>query len=256
MAVIYCFSATGNSLYVAKQIGKEINANIMPMREKEVSCEEDVIGFVFPVYFWSLPYQVEQFIKGLRIKSQNSYIFAIATYGGDVIGILGAVEQILAGKGYHLNYGKAIKAVENYIPAYKVNDTDKVESRLQNNLSMACEAIKNKETSKFARYTFINKCVRYFFPARKKDCDQYFTISAKCTGCGVCSKVCPAGNISILNQKPQFAHQCEHCMACIHACPQEAIEWKKGTIGKERFRNRHISLKELIAFNANDKADI
>lgn len=254
MAVIYCFSATGNSLYVAKQIGKEINANIMPMREKKVSCEEDVIGFVFPVYYWGLPCRVDEFIKGLTIKSQNPYIFAVSTYGGDAVGVFGAVEQILAQKGYHLSYAKGIKAVENYIPGFKVNNTQKVEDRFQEKLSVVCEEVKNKAVCKFGKYTFMNKCSQHFFPAKKdKACDQYFNVADKCNGCGICSKVCPVGNILLVGQKPQFKHQCEHCMACVHACPQVAIEWKKGTVGKERFRNRHISLKELIAFNDNSK---
>lgn len=253
MSVIYCFSATGNSLYVAKQIGEVIGATIEPMKETNKQCDDAIIGFVFPVYFWSLPYKVEEFIKGLEIKSQNPYIFAVATYGGDVVGVFGLVEQLLAYKGHHLQYAKAIKAVENYIPALKVNDVVKVENNLQTKLAKVCQDIKNKESSKFASYTFINKIIRNFFPAKSKKCDEHFTVNSKCIGCSICSKVCPVDNISLVNQRPEFAHQCEHCLACIHACPQVAIEWKKGTIDKNRFRNQHISLKELTNFNDNLK---
>lgn len=254
MAVIYCFSATGNSLYVAKQIGAEIGANIESMRAHKVKCEADVIGFVFPVYYWGLPCKVDEFIRELTIESKNPYIFAVSTYGGNVIGVFGAVEQILTQKGHHLNYAKGIKAVENYIPGFKVNNTPEVEQRLQEKLAIVCKEIKNRETCKFGKYTLMNKCSQHFFPAKKdKACDQYFGVADKCNGCGICSKVCPVGNISLVDHKPQFEHHCEHCMACVHACPQVAIEWKKGTVGKERFRNQHISLKELMAFNDNSK---
>lgn len=248
MAVIYCFSSTGNSLYVAKRIGKKIDARVENMRGHHPICEDEVIGFVFPVYFWDIPYKVEEFIKSLEIKAKNPYIFAVATYGGMTIGVLGAVDKLLAAKGYHLNYGKGIKAVENYTVSFKVDDTQKVEDNLQKKLGIICTEIKNKSTAQFAKYTMINKLVRSTFPAKAKDCDKNLVVNNSCTGCGICSKVCPVGNINIVEKRPQFTHHCEHCLGCIHACPQQAINWKDKTVGKSQYRNKHISLQELITF--------
>lgn len=250
MAVIYCFSATGNSLYVAKQIGEAIGGQVLPMKNGNINCVDEVIGFVFPTYYWGLPYQVERFISELTITSQNPYIFAVATYGGAVKGICGAVEKLLIKKGQHLSYSKKLKAVENYIPSYKVNDTQGMENKVNAQLKPIIEAVKSNQTIKVESYTFINKIIYKFFPAKEKNCDQYFTVSNQCNHCGTCSKVCPVENIIVEEAEIQFQHHCEHCLACIHACPQVAIEWKKGTVGKERFRNRHISLKELMLFNS------
>jgi len=50
--------------------------------------------------------------------------------------------------------------------------------------------------------------------------------------------------------KPQFQHQCEHCLACLHNCPARAIDWKDKTQGKARYRNANVSLDELIEFNS------
>lgn len=247
MAVIYCFSSTGNSLYVANRIGKEIGARVENMRANHSICEDEIIGFVFPVYFWDIPYRVEAFIKELEIKANNPYIFAVATYGGTVVGVLGAVEKALAVKGYHLNYGKAIKAVENYTVSYKVDDTQKVEDNLQNKLGTICTEIKNKENAKFAKHMLINKWVRAAFLEKSKDCDKNMIVNDKYTGCGICSKVCPVGNIKMVDQKPRFTHHCEHCLGCVHACPQQAVNWKDKTVGKPQLRNKHISLQELIA---------
>jgi nitroreductase/NAD-dependent dihydropyrimidine dehydrogenase PreA subunit len=49
----------------------------------------------------------------------------------------------------------------------------------------------------------------------------------KCTGCGLCVKVCPAGTISMQNEKAKitgdFSIGCGHCEA---VCPVDAIEVK------------------------------
>ena len=55
MATIYCFSSIGNSLYAAKKISERIGAGLVSMTKSFGRCNDDTIGFVFPVYFWGLP---------------------------------------------------------------------------------------------------------------------------------------------------------------------------------------------------------
>ena len=51
MNTIYCFSATGNSLAAAKEIAKNIDAQVLPMNDAScIPTDASVIGFVFPVY--------------------------------------------------------------------------------------------------------------------------------------------------------------------------------------------------------------
>ena len=46
----------------------------------------------------------------------------------------------------------------------------------------------------------------------------------KCVGCGVCVDVCPAGAISMGNNKAQIdADKCMDCGRCAQICPQDAI---------------------------------
>lgn len=58
-----------------------------------------------------------------------------------------------------------------------------------------------------------------------------FVIIEKCTACGACEKVCPAGAIHIENKKSFInSAKCIGCASCIAACKYNAIEldWEQG----------------------------
>jgi flavodoxin len=77
---IFYFSATGNSLQIARNIAKEMdNAVVLPIAGSEIN--EPVgglgasVGFVFPVYFNGLPRLVKNFIENLDIAQLRNYKF-------------------------------------------------------------------------------------------------------------------------------------------------------------------------------------
>jgi ferredoxin/flavodoxin len=53
----------------------------------------------------------------------------------------------------------------------------------------------------------------------------------KCTQCGQCAAMCPAGAIT-LNPYPQFAEECFICLKCVRECPEGAIPQDMVTAGK------------------------
>lgn len=77
--------------------------------------------------------------------------------------------------------------------------------------------------------------------------DKPFFADAKCTSCGICEKICPAQNIKLVSGKPVWQHRCEQCFACIQWCPDEAIQYGKGTAKKKRYHHPEITLKEMLA---------
>ena len=46
---------------------------------------------------------------------------------------------------------------------------------------------------------------------------------SKCVRCGLCVKICPAENLSLVNQKIIAQNRCIACMRCVHACPVNAF---------------------------------
>ncbi|MDR1074021.1 MAG: hypothetical protein LBL45_10170, partial [Treponema sp.] len=68
MTVFY-FSATGNSLYVAKTIGGKLYSIPQLLKDKQFNFEDDVVGFIFPIYSFGLPKIVQKFFENIKFKS-------------------------------------------------------------------------------------------------------------------------------------------------------------------------------------------
>lgn len=251
MATIFCFTSTGNSLYTAKKIAEKIEGKVLPMNNGRVQTQDDIIGFVFPVYFWGLPRIVERFVTEIQISNKDAYVFSVVTSGGPGFGVLGRVKKLLRGKGIKLRYGIRLISVSNYLPEYEAKDSEAIRRRVDEKLVRIADAISRRMSNRIQASTAINKIIYRVFPDERSD--QYFTVASTCTGCAICQRVCPAKNITMADGKPGFQHRCEHCLACIHNCPAHAIDWKQKTQGKERYRNAGIPLSELILFNSMDE---
>ena len=46
----------------------------------------------------------------------------------------------------------------------------------------------------------------------------------KCIACGICRDVCPQDNITLVDGKALCGTDCAQCLACVHFCPQQAVE--------------------------------
>ena len=82
---IYYFTGTGNSLYIAQQLKKQLeDCQIESMTKespkKPIGGQEENIGFIFPVYYWGMPRIVKKFVEKLDIN-KGTYVFCIVNYG-------------------------------------------------------------------------------------------------------------------------------------------------------------------------------
>ena len=67
MTICY-FSATGNSLYVARRIGGELLSIPQLMRQDEIRIEDDAIGVVCPCYNVEMPMMVRDFMRKAHLR--------------------------------------------------------------------------------------------------------------------------------------------------------------------------------------------
>ena len=80
--LIFYFSATGNSLYIARQLGGD-EATLLSISQEihneHPDYEAEEIGFVCPVYCFIPPAIVQDFIARSSFKAD--YFFTVGTYG-------------------------------------------------------------------------------------------------------------------------------------------------------------------------------
>lgn len=106
---IYYFTATGNSLYVAKKIKEglgdcDLISIPKALKNQDFNVEDNIIGFVYPIHCGSLPIVVEDFISKLNIK-EKAYIFAVGVTGGGKAKIsFSHINELLGDKGKLSNY--------------------------------------------------------------------------------------------------------------------------------------------------------
>lgn len=246
---VYYFSATGNSLKAAGIIAERLGAKLYPMvQHKGEVCTADRIGLVFPTYFWGVPRTVADFIAELKIVQMTPYVFAITTYGEIHGGVLGHVSGLLQKKGVELNYGREILAVANFVEEYnpRVHLADVRLPKADQAALAAAREIENGTFNAPFRYRAGDRLFYKLYTGFKLNRDRGFRVDDTCTRCGICQKICPNGNITLKNGKPEFLHKCEHCVACINCCPQRAIQWRNVTRKRNRYRHPDVTIKEII----------
>ena len=260
--ILFLFSGTGNSLYVALKIQENIeNCEILSiprvLEEKKFNYEAARIGFVFPVHFQDAPNIVQKFLKNIKITG-DPYIFAIATAGGEFGKTFRTINEILEEQNQKLDSEFALALPSNSIvmenrsrtPEEIVEITKNSEIRIKEII----EIITNKEIEKYTykKSSFKDRfgCVMGDIFLYKIFNDKRFRVDdEKCIRCGTCVSVCPMNNIEIINDKVTYKHNCEVCLACLHWCPRQAIQHFK-TRGRTRYHHPKIKRKQMTAYKS------
>lgn len=84
--IVFYFTATGNSLFIAKQLLSDSPLSIpQELKKTDLTYEADEIGFVFPDYAAAVPVIVREFVEKARFKA--SYIFSVITFGNASVNV-------------------------------------------------------------------------------------------------------------------------------------------------------------------------
>ena len=228
---IYYFTGTGNSMRAARVIAQQLqDTEIISMKvnpEEYPATDCDIVGFIYPVYHWTMPAPAAAFVEKLKINP-NAYVFVIAM-PSFVCGIAcEKLAEILEKKDVQINYGNLVHSVANYAIVYPPFPSAKIrvpatERKLK---KIAGDIVLRKDRAYPRASRFIKrKRERVMTPyvELQKYADYPFTISDGCISCGLCRKVCPCKNIILEEGKPVFQHHCSNCMACVVSCPRRAI---------------------------------
>ena len=254
--VLYYFSATGNSIIVARDIAAEFkDAQLVPITKAlSIDSQEQApaVGIIFPVYMFGLPLIVADFLKAIKVKP-DAYVFSVATLGGLPGRAHSLAKKILKARGIKLSSGFSVTMPGNYTPLYGAIAKELQEGMFQREKVKAREIAQSvrerrtgimEEKPLFANlllYTLLYMAGSRQIPGSAKG----FWITDVCIKCGRCAEVCPVVNIEIVDGKPRWFDHCQHCMACLQWCPVEAIQYKKATIGKKHYHHPDISEKDI-----------
>jgi ferredoxin/flavodoxin len=253
---IYCFSGTGNSLKIARELAVAIGeCEVLGipglMKSPAPGAETERVGFVTPVYFFGIPRMVRRFVEKIDLRKAK-YIFAVATPGGRG-DILRQFQELLEDKGQKLDAGFTVKMPGNYLSFYTASsaaEQNEVFAKASRKLEEVAAAIKSGQTTVEKSALLVRLIAGLVYGPWLKGLPKKggrFYAEENCNGCGLCEKVCPSDNISLINGRPHWSDRCEECYACLNFCPLMAIQINKKTKGQGRYHQPDITVDDIIA---------
>ena len=249
--IIYCYSGSGHCLNMAKSIAKVLgDTDIVMMRsfpEKTDATEAKRVGFVFPCYGGGLPGKVEEYIKSIHMRP-DAYKFAVEQFAGYMGCGMHKIDEIVG-----LDYWDTISNHSTCIwlmphgLCVPPTTAKRAQKRLDRKAKEVGEAVKamqrsEKKPPKKAFFAVESKGFSQMHAARSKK----FAANDDCISCGTCVRICPRGNIRLVDGKPSFGTDCIGCLSCVQYCPKQAINVGKITEKRERFPNPNTKATDLM----------
>ncbi len=244
--MILYFSATGNSQYAAKRIGKQIDDTVVDLFDKIRNADhsgmhsERPFVIVVPTYAWRIPRIVNDWLEKTDFTGSKE-IYFVMTCGGSIGNAANYLKKLCAKKDLNFCGCAQIVMPENYIALFTTPTQDEalqIVAQAESAIDAAARHIKQGDQLPQPAISLgdrvnsgiVNDLFYPMFVHAKK-----FYATSDCTSCGKCVNVCPLKNVTIENGKPKWGDTCTHCMACICKCPSEAIEYGKHSIGLPRY---------------------
>lgn len=269
--MIFYFTGTGNSFQIARSIAEHNNERLVSIAfvmKSEKGCFEytlnndEIIGFVYPVYAWAPPKMVLQFIEKLKLNGyNNNYVFSVAICGDNIGNTMEVLQKSLSKCGIHLDSGFSIKMPNNYIIMGDVDSKDVEQKKLSEAEQVikditGCIKEKRKnvfEINKGPLPWLMTSIINPMFNKHAMDTKKFYA-NDKCTKCGLCQKICNTRNIKVKDH-PIWGNECTQCLACIHYCPVQAIQYGKATERKGRYTNPNVNVNEILLNDFECKND-
>jgi Pyruvate/2-oxoacid:ferredoxin oxidoreductase delta subunit/flavodoxin len=232
----YVFSGTGNTLMIAREVGRrleekgsQVNFHMIGKLNAFRMSGDSVIGLAFPIAFFSSYPLVLNFIASLP-EGKGRSIFMTATMGGSALGAERKFRKLVMQKGYKPIGSELFVMPGNYnngvIPAEK--NSTLVTAAMEKARLFADNLADGRAVwgrgvplipSMWYKLVSSGRTLRFFY--------RMFPIMVdtdKCIKCMRCVANCPVGAI---DQKGDFPtinkNLCQSCQRCVAFCPAHAI---------------------------------
>lgn len=251
--MIFYFTGTGNSEYLARKIGEKTGDKVVnitnALRDKSFNytlLKGENLGFSFPVYFSGVPHAVKEFIEKASFDLQgDNYCFSTLTCGAVTSNTGKMLSSLLEEKGIKIDAEYGCAMVDNYIYMYGISDENGAKAKLQraeSEIEKIVSLISKKDKGGYNPVHGPKVMTTFMYPLYKLfRRTKPFYATDSCIGCGKCERECPEKAIEIKDGKPVWIKShCSHCVRCIHACPQRAIEMGNTTKKRNRYMNPYV----------------
>lgn len=242
--MILCFSATGNSRWVASRLAASVGDSMFDLTACLRSgaplprlSGSDVVGIVFPIHSWYVARPLLGLLSRLEVPS-SAYRYAVCTCGDDA----GKAMDRLSRR-FPLDAAWSVQMPNTYVPMFNLDGDALCRSKLEaasGQLASIALAVRGRQRVwqvhegglAWLKTYVVNPLFERFVVSARG-----FYAGEGCTSCGLCAKACPMNNVHVLpGAGPQWGNRCMHCMACLHACPSGVLQYKKATRRRGRYR--------------------
>lgn len=254
--MIFYFTGTGNSEYVAKRIGSAANdtvlnlAQFLPASKTNTFSSKTPWVIVAPIYAWRIPRVVSDWFSHAELTG-NQKVYFVVTCAEDAGNAGKYAEKLCAEKNLEFMGCASIKMPTNNIAMFQTptrSEAQKIILDAQPDIQNVCDTICTGIKFPMEQVSLQGKAKSqmvngFFYSAFVKTKDFYAT--DRCISCGKCEKACPLKNIYLVGGRPVWGVNCTHCMACINDCPKEAIEYGNQSKGRPRYHFEEPSRPQL-----------
>lgn len=233
--LIACYSGTGCALLVAKtlaesfaQAGCSTHVRRLAASEPQDIPPHDLLVLVYAVHACNAPEPMQRWLDRAPQGAGRPAAVLSVSGGGEVSPNTACRQgclRRLRRRGYDPTYERMIVMPSNWIVATSeplaVKLLDVLPERMASVVRDLMGSVRrctqplvwDRALSLFGLLEHIGA---HWFGRSLKAADT-------CTGCGLCARQCPAGNIALRGGRPVFGKRCNLCLACAYGCPARAI---------------------------------
>ena len=248
-AVLFYFSGTGNTWWAAQTLSAELQARGIETRCQSIeqlafgdadrlTAESDAVGIAYPVYGSDMPQLMKDFIGSLApAKGKKAFVFCTQwLWSGDGARV-GA--QLLREMGFQVGWAEHFSMPNNvsvtvfsFMPY--TNDPGRLARKLAKTaVKIKCFAERIAGGRPFRRgFNWAAKLAgsiqrlpyRRIFHRLRNDIGVDLS---RCTNCGNCASLCPAGNLTWDGSEIKTHGSCILCLRCYSFCQEVAVTYLK-----------------------------
>lgn len=242
--MIFYFTGTGNSLFAAQKLaaeGEQVISMLDAVREGKLHytlAKGESLGFVFPVYFYTVSDPVLAFVRSLTAENA-SFVYAVIPCGASIGPAGGFLRHELKKRGLELQRVDPLIVPDGALIFYDIDAPEQMAQTLraaEQKLASIRESVAQRQPNRITGSAAAGKAglAAYHLCMSTKR----FSADDACIHCGKCASICPAGAITLVDGRPAWTKdKCFKCCGCINRCPVRAIQYGKKTRSRGRYVN-------------------